>query len=89
MDEQPTTLVAGEPLGLLEEAFHRLDFEVESCGCVTVSGPLPAHLSDCLVRALISTEVEMIEHGVEPYSGPGTDPFSELMVQVIAAGIET
>ncbi len=85
MNDSPT-IVAGEPLHLLERAFELLEFEVEDCGCIAITGRLPTVLHDTLLRALIDVECEMLAHGVEPYSGPGTDPLSELMVRVVAAG---
>ena len=50
-----------------------------------MTGRLPEHLSDAMRRALVEIEVEMFEHGVFPYSGPGTDPFDELWDRVVAA----
>ncbi len=85
MADRTPACVAGEPLDLLEEALDRVRFEMEECGCIRVVGTLPPHLGDSLTRALITMEVEMLERGVEPYSGPGTDPFDELMVRVIRA----
>ena len=84
MADQPN-IVAGEPLELLVEAFDRLRYEIEECGCITITGPLPALLGDVLRRALFAVEIEMLERGIEPHSGPRTDPFDELMVRVFAA----
>jgi hypothetical protein len=83
--EDAVTTIAGEPLDVLEEAFELFELEVEPCGCMSMTGRLPEHLSDAMRRALVEIEVEMFEHGVFPYSGPGTDPFDELWDRVIAA----
>lgn len=85
MADQPTTVIAGEPLALLEQVFDRLTYEVEECGCISVTGRLPKPLGDALERALRTVEFEMLERGIEPYSGPRTHPFDELMVRVVAA----
>ena len=83
--EDAVTTIAGEPLDVLEAALECFELQIEPCGCISMTGTLPEDLSDAMRRALVGIEVEMFEHGVFPYSGPGTDPFDELWDRVVAA----
>ncbi len=84
-----TTTVAGENLEDLEAALDCFDITFEECGCVSMSGNLPEHLSKVLERALKTIEAEIA--GCEDdadLDDEVTDPMWQLFLRIGAAYAE-
>jgi len=84
-----TITVAGESLQDLEAALDHFDITFEECGCVSMSGSLPEHLSQALERALKTIEAEITEYDDEVYlDDEVTDPVRQLFLRIGAAYAE-